>query len=350
MRIIRSKPQHGEIAVSVENLNDLWYLSQVIEPGDTVRGKTERKVSIGDKEQKRAVKRVYITLAIEVEKLEFHKYADVLRVSGKISEGPEDIPHGQYHTISVEPGQILTIIKPEWLTYQMAYLKEAQQKLPEFLLLVLDRDEAVFALLTGQGYKVLSEIKGEVENKRFKDKKLVKFYEDVIRKLEEYHKRYDVRSIIIASPAFWKEDLVGEIRSPEIKARIIQATCNHTGVEGINEVLKRDELRTALKQDRISNEMVIVEKLLKEISVEGKAAYGKKETILAAEAGAVEALLVTDGLIKMARQNNTYAQLAAVMKSVQHGGGSIEIIESENPGGKKLDGLGGIGALLRYKR
>ncbi len=349
MKIIKSNYKHGELVIKIENLNDLWYLSQVLEPRDIVKGKTERKISIGGKEEKRQIKRVWITLSLEVEKIEFHKYSDVLRVSGKITEGTDDIPHGQYHTINVEPGIILTITKVEWLDYQKKYIKESLENAPEFLLCVLDRDEACFALLTGQGYRILSSFKGEVENKRVKDKKPTHFYGDVIKLIEDYNKRHKVKSIIIASPSFWKEDLLKEIKSPELKQKIIQATCNHTGQQGINEVLKRDELQTALKEDRISHEMVIVEQLLKEISLDKNAAYGMKETIKATNAGAVLTLLVTDELIRETRQKETYAGLANIMKAAQHSGAKIEIIESENPGGKKLDGLGGIGAILRYK-
>jgi len=34
-----------------------------------------------------------------------------LRASGKIVEGPEDIPHGSYHTFSLESNDTITIIK-----------------------------------------------------------------------------------------------------------------------------------------------------------------------------------------------------------------------------------------------
>ncbi len=103
-----------------------------LEPKDIVKGKTERKISIGGKEEKRQIKRVWITLSLEVEKIEFHKYSDVLRVSGKITEGTDDIPHGQYHTINVEPGVILTLTKLEWLDFQKNTLKNQLKVLQNF--------------------------------------------------------------------------------------------------------------------------------------------------------------------------------------------------------------------------
>ncbi len=347
MIVIGSK--QNEKRLKIDNLNDLWYLSQIIEPGDTVKARTERKVTIGSKEEKSAVKKVNVTLAIEVEKIEFHKYSDALRVSGKIVEGPEDIPHGQYHTIAIEPKLIVSVTKPEWLGFQMGYIRESQQKSAEILLLLLERDEACFALLTAQGYRILSEIKGEVENKSYKDKKVFVFYDDVLKKLEDYVARHNPKKIVVASPAFYKEDFAKLIKNQELKSKIIQATCNQSGEQGIVELLKRDELHQALKEDRVSRELVLVEQLLREISIDGNYAYGKAEVKAASEAGAVAKLIVADGLIRETRQAGTYAEVAAIMKLVQHNGGELEIIESENPGGRKLDGLGGIGALLRYK-
>ena len=329
------------------NLNDLWFLSQVVEPGDLVTGKTERKISLGGKEERSNIKKVVLTLQITVENVEFHKYSDVLRISGLITEGKEDIPKGQHHTISVEENSIITVEKEQWLDYQNKALKESQTKQPEFLLLVMDRENATFALLTGQGYKVLSNIEGKVQKKAVDEQKKSTFYEELITKMKEYLQRYKVKSTIIASPAFFKEDLIKQIKDEDIKKNILLATCNHVGEYGISEVLKRDELKSALHEDRIAKELKVVDQLLSEISKDGKAAYGFKD--VAANTSAVEILILTDSLIKEYRQKGTYAELSAILKVIQNAQGKIEIIESDNPAGKKLDGLGGIAGILRYK-
>ncbi|MBW2988641.1 mRNA surveillance protein pelota [Candidatus Woesearchaeota archaeon] len=337
------------VKLRVDNLNDLWHLSQIIEPGDIIKAKTERKIVLGDKQQRSRVKKITPTLSIEVERVEFHKYSDVLRVSGKIVEGPEDIPRGQYHTIDVKPGKIITLSKQVWLGLHFKRIKEAQRHPYRYLLLIMDRDEATFALLTPQGYQIISELRGEVEKKGYKEAKEVKFYSDIITKLNEYNERYSINKIIVASPAFWKEDLIKLIKNDELKSKIVLASCSHTGEQGIVEVLKRDELTQALKEDRVSREMRLVEELMAEIASEGNCAYGIAETRRAAEMGAIKLLILTDGLIKQKRQEGAYEPLHALLNLVQNSGGRIEIIESENPAGRKLDGLGGIAALLRFK-
>jgi len=114
-------------------------------------------------------------------------------------------------------------------------------------------------------------------------------------------------------------------------------------------VLKRDETKEALAQDRISKEMKSVECLLSEISKDAKASYGFKETKASAEAGAVETLLITDKLIMKKRNDDSYAELDYIMRIVDSNKGEVMIVSSEHDGGKKLDGLGGIAAILRYK-
>jgi protein pelota len=59
---------------------------------------------------------------------------------------------------------------------------------------------------------------------------------------------------------------------------------------------------------------------------------------------------MTDELIQEYRQKEMYAALEKIMKTVETTGGEIHIITSENEAGQKLQGLGGIAALLRYKK
>jgi protein pelota len=292
--------------------------------------------------------RKLVFMSIQVEKIDFS--ANELRVSGKVLEGPEDVPHGSYHTFSVEPGIIVTLTKPEWLAYQLDYLKEATSaKPPKIIICVFDREEALFAKLTRDGYDMLTTIKGKVAKKAVEEKVKETFYESIVAQLEEYDRRFSLDKIIVASPAFWKEELYKVLKNQQLKQKIIQATCSGVDETAIGEVLKRKETQQALQAERISKEIAMVEDLFLAISRKGNAAYGIKETAQAAEAGAIEHLLVTDKLIQKARAENTFADLDRMMKLADRSKGKVWIISSEHEGGRKLQGLGGIGALLRYK-
>jgi protein pelota len=336
--------------LQVENLDDLWYLSSIIDAGDTVEGKTFRKVKVGGTEENKDAVKKPVFLSLAVEKVEFHKYSDILRVSGKVLEGKEDIPKGSYHTFNVEPDTVITLVKPEWLKYQRMKLEEsAKEKKPETLICVFDREEAIVALMKKYGFDVIAELKGEVEKKADVRQSSKNFYDEIIKNLQEYVKRHGIRHIILASPAFWKEELFKNLKDQDLKRMIVQATCSSVDRNSINEVLKRPEVQSVLQEERASSEMKLVEELFSGISKDSAVSYGIKDTENAVNSGAVKTLLVTDGMIQKNRQDGSFEKINNIMRLADRSGAQVHIISSDHDGGRRLDGLGGIGALLRYK-
>lgn len=350
MKLLHSNLKKGEVKVLTQNLDDLWYLSAIIEQKDIVQGRTLRKVKPSSAESSKESVKKPVFLKLEVEKVEFSKYTNVLRVSGIIKAAPEDIPLGEHHTFNVDDNTSITIIKEQWLKYQIDKLKEAcAEKKSSLLICVHDREEAYFAVFKKYGYEILSHIQGEVQKKREENIKKENFYLATIKKLAEYVDRHKIKQVIIASPAFWKEDLMKEIKDNELKQKIILATCSSATKNGIEEVIKRPEVREALKQERTAREINKVEELFTEIAKNNLAVYGLKETENAALIGAVRELLVTNNFLQKSRSENFYFQIENIMKAVDKTKGEIEIISSEHEAGKKLDGLGGIAAILRFK-
>ncbi len=167
--------------------------------------------------------------------------------------------------------------------------------------------------------------------------------------MEEYTERYGINQIILASPSFWKEDLMKELKDEKLKEKIIFATVSSATENGIQEVLKRPEAKEALKQERTAKETIKVEELFVEISKNNLGVYGIKEVENAAGMGAVKELLITDSLIQKSRAENFYNQIDKIMKTIDKTKGKVEIISSEHEAGKRLDGLGGVAAILRFK-
>lgn len=349
MKIIHQDVKRGLVKIKIENPDDLWYLSTLIDPGDVVKGKTIRKIKKEKEEaRKTIIKRKQVFIQLQVEKTDFK--ADLLRISGIITQAPEDVPKGAHHTFNIELNSVITIIKEKWLKFQLDRLKEAASaKPPKILICIHDREEALFALSKQKGYEYLSKLKGIVAKKAVPTKPKETFYQHIIKQLREYEKRYNIKHIIIASPAFWKEELMKQLKEPELKKKITLATCSSISKPAINEVLKRPEMQEILKKDRAAKEINLVEELLKQIAKNGPVSYGIKETELAASAGAVKTLLITDSYIKKMREKQQYEKLDNVMKMTDNMKGDIHIISHRHEGGKKLDGLGGIAAILRYK-
>ncbi len=349
MKTIYQNLKKGIIKVKAENIDDLWYLSHILDKNDLIKAQTIRKIKLGQGEERTTkIIKKRVTLTIKAEKIQFKD--NILRISGIVIQGPEDIPKASHHSFKIEENDIITIIKPKWLRFQLDKLKEASEsKMPSILICILDREEAIFALSKPRGYKILSSIKGEVSKKEERASTKGGFYQEIIKSLKEYKSRHKIKNIIVASPAFWKEDLIKEIKDKELKEKIVLATCSSVDKGAINEVLKRPEMREVLKQVRSAKEIKLVESLLEEISKQGKSAYGIKEVELAANAGAIIQLMITDSFIAKMRDQEKYETIDNIMKVTDQTKGEINIISSEHEGGKKLDGLGGIAAILRFR-
>ncbi len=349
MQIITKNLKKSFVKLKIQNLDDLWYLSNIINKGDLIRAQTTRKIKIGKEEQrKQAIVKKKITLTIKVEKIDYK--ADVLRVSGEIIECPEDVQKGSWHSFNLTINSVLTITKEEWLKYQLDWLKQAsKEKIPKILICCFDREEAYFALLKRAGYEILSHIKGKVVKKAIEEKLKTTFWQEIAKQIKAYDEKLKLDKVIIASPSFWKEYLVKEIKEPSLKEKIVQASCSSVDKTGLNEILKRPELVNVLKEERVAEEVSLVEQLLIEIKKQGKVSYGLKETETAITTGAVQTLLVTDSFLKQMREQEKTEKINELMKLTEQMKGSVAIISSEHEGGKKLDSLGGIGALLRYR-
>ena len=71
MKILEEVIRQNLMRLQVETLDDLWYLSQIITIGDIIKGKSTRKIKIGEKES--AVKKSVI-VPIKAEKGRFSRY------------------------------------------------------------------------------------------------------------------------------------------------------------------------------------------------------------------------------------------------------------------------------------
>ncbi|MBS3124048.1 mRNA surveillance protein pelota [Candidatus Woesearchaeota archaeon] len=357
MRIITSDFKKGFVKIKITDPEDLWYLSQIIEPGDLLTAKTTRKVKIGDGEDAKVDKKT-LTLIIKAEELTLDLESKVLRINGKVQEAQEFVPAGSYHALSFEPDSEFKLEKKEWFSYQKQKLEEAAQSKHLYLICLLDREESLFALTKKSGYNILLTLKGEVEKKaRFSDAKAQNksssqgkdFYQEIISQLGEYNSRYLPERIILASPAFYKEDLAKKITDPDLKKKIALATCSDITETALNEVMKSPELKSALQDSRLREEKILMDDLLREINKNELAVYGWKETLNAGAAGAINKLFLSDKFIHQRRKEEKYDEVEALMKTVDSCQGQIHLFSSEQESGKNLDGLGGIAAILKYK-
>ncbi|MBN1792320.1 mRNA surveillance protein pelota [Candidatus Woesearchaeota archaeon] len=352
MQIVKKNLRQGEVSVKVESPEDLWHLQQVLESGDFVRGKTERKIKLdgggrGSEDRKAAVVKKTVFLEVEVERVEFHKYSNELRLNGLVVEGPEDVPRGSHHTIEVDAGSVITIRKRHWPKYQLDKLNEAVHAVKSrIIIVVFDREEAIFSLLKGHGHEVLSRISGSVSKKAVDNSDQKNFYSEIVKLLQDYVKRFDPKNIIVASPSFWKEYLMKEVPD-DLKKRITPATCSEVSENAISEVMKRPEVFRVMEQDLAAKELSLMEDILKAISKD-EACYGIKECEEKVDIGAVKELVVSYEFLNKSRHEGRQARVERLLRLAEERGGAVHIISTEESD-KKLFGLGGVAGVLRWK-
>ncbi|MGV8086277.1 MAG: mRNA surveillance protein pelota [Candidatus Woesearchaeota archaeon] len=344
MKILNKDLKHGQIKIKIDDLQDLWSLSNIIESGDFVSGMTERKIKLGGSEDKSKIIKRIIHLKILVEKID---YDNSLRVSGKIVEAPDDIPKGDYHTFDLSDGVVVTIEKSVWTKYSIKKLDEAiDMHLVNILIVAFDREDAIFAVLKTQGYEILLNLKGDVSKKDLEEKK-TNFYQEIYNQILAYNQKYLFDNIVVASPAFWKEYLLKEIKDDSLRKKIVLATCSSIDDGTITEILKRSELKTVLDKDKATRELKLVEELLGKIT-KNEAVYGLSEVEAKAQAGNILKLLVSEVLIQKMKKEGKYDVMDNIMTVVESMNSEVKLISSEQAT-KKLDGLTGIAAILRWK-
>lgn len=340
MRILRMDRKTGEAAVVPETLDDLWHLERIAQPGDFAEGKTFRSVKLGDKEERKPV-----FIRIEIEKVEFAKYANRLRLTGKIVQGsPEEfVQRGKYHTLDVGKDEKITLVKKEWKAHHIKRLKDAEKeaKRPKIRIIAMDDEKALTALVMGYGVEFGPEIYSEARKRdeKFEEKKLG-YYAEIMKEIEMHEERY-----VVAGPGFEKDNFRKylERKNPELLKRIVFENVSYAERNGVSELLKKGIVSRLIGEARIEKETELIGKIMLHINKEdGLAAYGFSEVEKAAEMGAAETVLVLDELLRTDKKVEGLAEKAEKTAVVV-------VFSSEADPGQELKGLGGVAALLRFR-
>ncbi|MCK4613689.1 MAG: mRNA surveillance protein pelota, partial [Thermoplasmata archaeon] len=335
----------GRIKLRVENTDDLWHLYNLIRPGDNVYALTQRREEKAtDKiREKRAEKR-RIYLGIRVEKVEFHTFADRLRVHGIIL--PDQMDTGSYHTLNLEVGREVKLLKQDWQPQDIKRIREAVEagKRPKVVVVSLDEDEAVVAVLRQYGIQEVGMVYSGRSGKQYTAAKSKKgnYFEEITAVITLQGSDLP---LIIAGPGFTKEELLrfGRARYPGIYSSAAAVSTGQSGKVGINEVLKNGAVSHVTEGSRLEYETGLIERFLKELSTSGKAAYGLEEVQEAVRKGAAEIVLITD---KALRENRETA--GGLLGRAEASGAEVAIISGAHDSGRQLESLGGYAAILRF--
>ncbi len=348
MRIIWKDMENDRIKLQTENLNDLWHLQHLISPNDIVTAYTWRRPeSESDKIRPDRREKERVKLTIRVKEVEFQEFSNKLRVLGTIKKGPD---LGDHHTINIDTDTDFTLTK-DWESDQLERLEEAKKasKRPTVLLVAADDETASFGLVRQYGLEELTEIKSTTSGKMYesdREKSESEYYGNVCSAIRNYYSSEDIQSVIVAGPGFAKKEIHSVLKEkyPEIAENTHLGATSHTGRSGLNEIIRRGIVKRVSNEDRTSKETELVEKLMEEVSKDGKGTYGIEKVREAIDAGAVDKLLVADKILREERED-----VRPLMEDVRDKGGKVVVISSEHDSGKQFLRMSGLGALLRYK-
>ncbi|HJH32281.1 MAG TPA: mRNA surveillance protein pelota [Methanosarcinaceae archaeon] len=337
------KGREGNIALTPETLDDLWHLKYIIEKGDLIFAVTKRKAEgAKDKLRPEKVEKKTVRLGIRVEDVEFHKFSNRLRVHGMIEHGMDV---GSYHTLNIEDGVNLSINKL-WKKDQIERVNEAEAaaKRPKVVLVAIEEGDADIGLVRHYGIELYSHItqssgKGEGTLREV-------FFKSILDKL--IYAAAESESIVVAGPGFTKDDFMKyfKVHEPEMAETVLTEDTSSIGMSGFQEVLRRGAVDRIMEESRIARESSLMEELLKEIALDGKAVYGLDEVKKALDYGAIKTVLIADEMLRLEREKGN---IDSLLQAVEHAQGKVVVFSTEFEPGQKLHALGGIAAILRYK-
>ncbi|MEA3557785.1 MAG: mRNA surveillance protein pelota [Candidatus Thermoplasmatota archaeon] len=345
MRVMKDQTSDGSIKLRVENMDDLWYLHQLLDRSSQVGAYTFRKLeSRDDVIRSDSQPRVRVYLRISVEDTEFQPFTDALRIKGTILEGPPDI--SGHHTINANIGTVMDLWKDPMTEIDKQVLDEACNTSGYLGVLAISMDDETAEVYRVRDYGVerIAEVKVGQGGKMYGSGDRWLGYYDEIMKVIDHHLG-DGAQLIVSGPGFFKDKLAkllketGRVESERI--HLLQSSSG--GISGLKEsFFTGQKMASAVSDLRFVRENNLMGELMARIGKGSGATYGMEEVRSALKIGAVETLLITEDLFREGPGKE-------LMRSAGTMGSSSMVISTAHEMGQMLDKLGGAGALLRFE-
>ena len=367
-----------------------WHAHNLIRPSDLLTGSAIRRVTIESASTgSTSSQRVHINLTLRVKSLEFDPQAGKLHVSGQVARENKHTKIGQYHTLDLELNRDFTLAKAVdgkdgeqgWDSIAREQLEEATnaQKRAEIVAVVMEEGLAHICFITQFQTILRQKVEFRVPRKRGgagrsadHDKGLEKFFATVldtllrqIESLLEQKNEANSIPILLASPGFTAAGFlkyasarafsVGEKMLQNLVRQnafvVVHSSSGH--LHSLNEVMKSPEVMVKLKDTKYARETRLMNDFYDLLRKDdGRAWYGPKECEAAVEKGAVGRgggkLIIINSLFRNQDVATRRRWVRLVDRVRKNEGGEVNVLSSDHESGKRLEGLGGIAAILTY--
>ncbi|KAI1339359.1 hypothetical protein F5Y15DRAFT_86370 [Xylariaceae sp. FL0016] len=359
----------GSVSLLPTDPEDMWHANNLIGPEDTVKAHAVRKVVTESKTGSTASQRVHTDLTIRVTSTFFDPAASALHVSGTVITENAFVNIGQYHTLDLELNRPFTLWKKYgWDSVAKGNLKDALQQ---------DKDGAVAAVVMQEGIaniclitefrtilkqRVESTIPKKRAGRSDQDSGMKRFFEKALSTLLNNIDFSKPRPLLLASPGFVASDFKKYISNEgqrtgnkTMMAIAKEATVVHSSsgyLHSLNEILKSDQVLATMTDMKFSKETRLMDDFYNKLRTDdGRAWYGTGPVEKAVREGAVGrgggVLLINNSLFR-SLDIATRKRYVALVDKVAEDGGDARILSSDHESGERLDGLGGIAAILTY--
>ena len=326
--------------ILIENMDDLWYLKNIIDPETTIRKSVMRREEKSeDMERSKETPRKPVLLEIKPEEVHFQPFTDRLRIQGIIINGPEGTL-GQHQSIYVSEGENIEIMKKKWDRSSESLIKDALLKVSNnALFIVMDDESATFCILREYGLQAQAKIFSGKSGKEYAGNYSRKAYFDEI--LKTLNSMKFSGPVIVTGPGFEGEMFEKSLKEKktELESHFIPSTRDDENA--VYEIINTDAVRKITGDSRASKERRYMEQFLEGLSKNSMVAYGKDEISRLSQTGAIGKLLVLE-------DNFRNKDFQDIMDNVHISGGEIIIMSSEGEYGKTLKNFASMVALLRY--
>ncbi|KAH8118310.1 eRF1 domain 1-domain-containing protein, partial [Phellopilus nigrolimitatus] len=405
------RDRSGYVTLQPEEDEDMWHLYNLIQEGDEIRAPAIRRVQTESATGSTSSHRVRTTLTLNVQKMHFspavsssiapntNAAADgsngpsqgaSLSISGQVTAENQFVKMGAYHTLDLEVNRDVRIVKAEWDSIAFSRVKEScdEGRGAEVGAIVCGEGTAAVCLLSEHMTVIRQRVEVPVPRKRtgsttLHDKGLTRFYETLYQSFIRHMPFASLRAIIIASPGFVKDAIYDYIFAQatkennkallQSKNKFLRVHVSSPHVHSLMEVMKSPEIASQLKETKFAREGIMLDRFHKMLGVdEMRAWYGPDHVALAADRGAIGALLISDELFRRVFSLLLYlASLAShyysftpshnsasdpvlrkkyvkLVESVRQKGAEVLIFSSMHESGQQLNQLTGIAAILTF--
>ncbi|RHY12227.1 hypothetical protein DYB35_008784 [Aphanomyces astaci] len=283
---ISEKDGTGSVSLRAEEPEDMWHVFNLIHKGDTLKTTTVRKVVKEGATGSTSSQRMRMSLALEIDKIDFDPAKCLLRIKGV---NVEENPH-----VRVQLNKDFTLKKNCWDLMSIERIETACNvaKQADVAAIVMQTGLAHLCLITGHMTVIRAKIESSIPRKRPGNtshaKGVERFYDNIVQKV--------------------KVQLEDTKAAGDVKC-----------LDTFFEMLHTD-------QDR--------------------AYYGYNHVVRANDQNAVETLLIADSLFR-SQDVQTRRKYVTLVEKVRENGGVVRVFSSLHVSGEKLGQLSGVAAILR---